>query len=157
MDAEKIKSALADVTAEQDTTIKSLKMASLCSALWAEHGVELVVVGGSAIEILTEGAYASGDLDMCVESSAGSHSSRIRSVGSSATRVRNGARFNQASGTPPWTDFTSWTQGDCPGLAGGTASACSSMPVSRPNRMTISRGTTASSGCALKSAAGDLR
>ena len=40
-------------------------MASLCSALWAERGVELVVVGGSAIEILTEGAYASGDLDMC--------------------------------------------------------------------------------------------
>ena len=65
MDAEKIKSALADITAEQDPTIKSLKMASLCSALWAERGVELVVVGGSAIEILTEGAYASGDLDLC--------------------------------------------------------------------------------------------
>ena len=65
MDAEKIKSALADITAEQDPTLKSAKLASLCSALWAEHGVELVVVGGSAIEILTEGAYASGDLDMC--------------------------------------------------------------------------------------------
>jgi hypothetical protein len=65
MDAKKIKSALAEVTAEQDPTIKSLKLASLCSALWAEHGVELVVVGGSAIEILTEGAYASGDLDLC--------------------------------------------------------------------------------------------
>lgn len=65
MDARKIKLALADVTAEQDPTLKSLKLASLCSALWAEHGVELVVVGGSAIEILTEGAYASGDLDMC--------------------------------------------------------------------------------------------
>jgi hypothetical protein len=65
MDASKIKSALADITAEQDPTIKSLKMASLCSTLWAERGVELVVVGGSAIEILTEGAYASGDLDMC--------------------------------------------------------------------------------------------
>jgi hypothetical protein len=65
MDTEKIKSALADITAEQDPTIKSLKMASLCSALWAERGVELVVVGGSAIEILTEGAYASGDLDLC--------------------------------------------------------------------------------------------
>jgi hypothetical protein len=65
MDADKIKSALADITAEQDPTIKSLKMASLCSALWTERGVELVVVGGSAIEILTEGAYASGDLDMC--------------------------------------------------------------------------------------------
>ncbi len=65
MDAKIIKSALADVTAEQDPTLKSLKLASLCSALWAERGVELVVVGGSAIEILTEGAYASGDLDMC--------------------------------------------------------------------------------------------
>jgi hypothetical protein len=57
--------ALADITGEQDPTLKSLKLASLCSALWAERGVELVVVGGSAIEILTEGAYASGDLDMC--------------------------------------------------------------------------------------------
>ena len=65
MEEKKIKSALADITAEQDPTIKSLKMASLCSALWAEHGIELVVVGGSAIEILTEGAYASGDLDLC--------------------------------------------------------------------------------------------
>ena len=65
METGKIKTALADVTTEKDPTIKSLKMASLCSALWAEHGVELVVVGGSAIEILTEGAYASGDLDMC--------------------------------------------------------------------------------------------
>ncbi len=65
MDAKKIHAALADITAEQDPTIKSLKMASLVSALWAERGVELVVVGGSAIEILTEGAYASGDLDLC--------------------------------------------------------------------------------------------
>ena len=65
MDAKKIKSALADISAEQDPTLKSAKLASLCSALWAERGVELVVVGGSAIEILTEGAYASGDLDMC--------------------------------------------------------------------------------------------
>ena len=65
MDAKKIHAALADITAEQDPTLKSAKLASLCSALWLEHGVELVVVGGSAIEILTEGAYASGDLDMC--------------------------------------------------------------------------------------------
>jgi hypothetical protein len=65
MDPETIKSALADITAEQDPTLKSAKLASLCSSLWMERGVELVVVGGSAIEILTEGAYASGDLDMC--------------------------------------------------------------------------------------------
>jgi hypothetical protein len=65
MDAKKIRRALADISAERDPTVKSLKLASLCSALWAERGVQLVVVGGSAIEILTEGAYASGDLDMC--------------------------------------------------------------------------------------------
>ena len=65
MDASKIKTALADISSEQDPTLKSLKLASLCSALWGERGVELVVVGGSAIELLTEGAYASGDLDLC--------------------------------------------------------------------------------------------
>jgi hypothetical protein len=65
MEAAKIRSALADVAVEQDPTLKSAKLASLCSTLWAERGVKLVVVGGSAIEILTEGAYASGDLDMC--------------------------------------------------------------------------------------------
>ena len=65
MNADKIKLAMVDITAELDPTIKSLKMASLCTTLWAQQGVELVVVGGSAIEILTEGAYASGDLDLC--------------------------------------------------------------------------------------------
>ncbi len=65
MEQVKITSALADISSEEDSTIKSLKLATLCSALWAERGVELVVVGGSAIELLTEGAYASGDLDMC--------------------------------------------------------------------------------------------
>jgi hypothetical protein len=65
MDSKEIQTALTDITAETDPTVKSLKLASLCSALWAERGVELVVVGGSAIEIFTEGAYASGDLDMC--------------------------------------------------------------------------------------------
>lgn len=65
MDAQKIRQAVADITKEADRTLKSLKLASLCSALWAERGVELVVVGGSAIEFLTEGAYASGDLDLC--------------------------------------------------------------------------------------------
>jgi hypothetical protein len=65
MDAVLITQAVADIAAETDPTLKSLKLASLCSSLWGERGVELVVVGGSAIELLTEGAYASGDLDMC--------------------------------------------------------------------------------------------
>jgi hypothetical protein len=65
MDAATVKTALKDIKGEKDPTIKSAKLASLCTALWAEQGIELVVVGGSAIELLTEGAYASGDLDMC--------------------------------------------------------------------------------------------
>jgi len=65
VDAKVVNDAVADISGEKDAALKSLKLASLCSALWAEHGVELVVVGGSAIELLTEGEYASGDLDMC--------------------------------------------------------------------------------------------
>jgi hypothetical protein len=65
MDSQIIQKGIADISAEKDPTLKSLKLASLSSALWRERGVELVVVGGSAIEFLTDGAYASGDLDLC--------------------------------------------------------------------------------------------
>jgi hypothetical protein len=71
MNAEKVMAAVADIFADTDPTRKAAKMASLCSALFREHGIELVVVGGSAIELLTEGAYASGDLDLCRLSPAG--------------------------------------------------------------------------------------
>ncbi len=65
MNARKIRVAVADIAADTDPTRKAAKLASLCSALFRERGVELVVVGGSAIELLTEGAYASGDVDLC--------------------------------------------------------------------------------------------
>ena len=70
MKTEQIQQALADITAESDPTLKHLKLASLVSAVFRERGVELVVVGGSAIEFYTEGAYVSGDLDLCVQSSS---------------------------------------------------------------------------------------
>jgi len=69
MTRDQIDSALADITAETDATLKHLKLASLVSTIFRERGIELVVVGGSAIEFYTEGAYVSGDLDLCVESS----------------------------------------------------------------------------------------
>jgi hypothetical protein len=65
MMARKLKDAMADISADADPTRKAAKLASLCSALFRERGTELVVVGGSAIELLTEGAYTSGDLDLC--------------------------------------------------------------------------------------------
>jgi len=66
MTAEDIRRALDDITAEVDPTLKHLKLASLISAGSRERGIELVVVGGSAIEFYTEGAYVSGDLDLCL-------------------------------------------------------------------------------------------
>jgi hypothetical protein len=66
MTAEQIRAALAEITAETDATLKQLKLASLVSAVFRERGIQLVVVGGSAIEFYTEGAYASGDLDLCL-------------------------------------------------------------------------------------------
>lgn len=69
MKAEAIHRALADITAERDPSLKHLMLASLVSAVFREQGIELVVVGGSAIEFYTEGAYVSGDLDLCIHSS----------------------------------------------------------------------------------------
>jgi hypothetical protein len=70
MTADDIQHALADITADTDPTLKHLKLASLVSAIFRERGVELVVVGGSAIEFYTDGAYVSGDLDLCLVSPA---------------------------------------------------------------------------------------
>ncbi len=66
MNAVQVSDALKDISAERDPALKMLKLASLCSALGRERGIDLVVVGGSAIELLTEGAYVSGDLDLCL-------------------------------------------------------------------------------------------
>jgi len=66
VEQEAIQAALSEITAETDATLKSLRLASLCSAVFREAGVEVVVVGGSAIEFYTEGAYTSGDLDLCL-------------------------------------------------------------------------------------------
>jgi len=65
---EQIQSALADITAESDPTLKHIKLSALVSALFRERGIDLVVVGGSAIEFYTEGEYASGDIDLCTTS-----------------------------------------------------------------------------------------
>lgn len=69
--APRIQQALSDIAAETDPTLKHFKLASLVSAVFRARGIELVVVGGAAIEFYTEGAYVSGDLDVCVESSPG--------------------------------------------------------------------------------------
>lgn len=66
MKPDAIQAALAEIRAESDPSLKAQTLASLCSAVFRERGIELVVVGGSAIEFYTEGAYVSGDVDLCV-------------------------------------------------------------------------------------------
>jgi hypothetical protein len=70
MDREKVAASLVDISGENDPALKMLKLASLCSAVCQERDVEIVVVGGSAIELLTDGAYVSGDLDLCLANPA---------------------------------------------------------------------------------------
>ena len=70
MTSKEIQAALIDITAEDDPCLKHLKLASLVSTVFRERLIELIVVGGSAIEFYTDGAYLSGDLDMCLLSPA---------------------------------------------------------------------------------------
>ena len=65
MTADEIATALTLVREETDLNSKSLLLAGLVSELFRERGFEPVVVGGSAIEFYTDGAYMSGDTDIC--------------------------------------------------------------------------------------------
>lgn len=65
MTTAEITSALAVIRQETDLNAKSLLLAGLVSELFRERGFEPVIVGGSAIEFYTDGAYMSGDTDIC--------------------------------------------------------------------------------------------
>lgn len=93
-----IAQALAGLTAEPDLTLKHLQLASLVSRLFRECGVELVVVGGAAIEFYTEGAYVSGDLDLCAETAAGLLTARFRQEIMARLGARGGPRSWQVGG-----------------------------------------------------------
>jgi len=56
---------ISDILATSDLLSKALKLTGLITRVFREAGWDLVVVGGSAVEFYTEGAYMSGDIDMC--------------------------------------------------------------------------------------------
>ena len=97
MEQEAIQAALREIAAETDATLKSLRLASLCSAMFRDAGVEIVVVGGSAIEFYTEGAYTSGDLDLCLVS-PGSLSLRRRQELMGKLQAEGGPRSWRVAG-----------------------------------------------------------
>ena len=65
MTTAEITAALDLIRQETDLNAKALLLAGLVSELFRERGFEPVVVGGSAIEFYTDGAYMSGDTDIC--------------------------------------------------------------------------------------------
>lgn len=91
--------ALTDIQQEQDGTVKNLKLASFCSALFRERGIELVVVDGSAIEFYTEGAYTSGDVDLCVVSAIEPLTMRLRQQVMGLLNAKGGTRSWQVAGS----------------------------------------------------------
>ena len=98
MNPGQIQHALADITSETDPTLKHLKLASLVSAIFRSRDIELVVVGGSAIEFYTEGAYVSGDLDLCVDGSSAALTVRLRQELMARLQARGGPRSWQGGG-----------------------------------------------------------
>jgi hypothetical protein len=98
MNPDEIQKALAEIGRESDPTLKHLKLASLCSALFAEKGIELVVVGGSAIEFYTEGAYTSGDVDLCVAHAKSPLTIRSRQETMGRLGAKGGPRTWEVSG-----------------------------------------------------------
>jgi hypothetical protein len=67
MKQEDVNICLKKINEEDDPTLRALGVSKLLSDLFAEKNKKLVVVGGSAIELLTEGKYASSDIDICFE------------------------------------------------------------------------------------------
>lgn len=65
MTIERTNEAKVDIEATGNLLERAVKLAGLITALFAERGFHLVVVGGSAVEFYTEGGYMSGDIDFC--------------------------------------------------------------------------------------------
>ena len=53
------------IRAEGDPNSKNFHVAALLSELFRADGADPIVVGGSAVEFYTDGAYVSGDIDIC--------------------------------------------------------------------------------------------
>lgn len=65
---EEARRRLDGILRNSDAVARQLLLAALVSELFRERGFLPVVVGGSAIEFYTEGAYVSGDIDLTFDS-----------------------------------------------------------------------------------------
>jgi len=60
-----LRAVVSRLESEGDLNSRALLLAALVSEAFRARGFEPVVVGGSAIEFYTDGAYMSGDTDLC--------------------------------------------------------------------------------------------
>jgi len=67
MEKEDIARCLEEIDGTKEPSLRTLRMAKLLQSLFAERGSRIIVVGGSAVELLTDGLYASGDVDICFD------------------------------------------------------------------------------------------
>lgn len=65
MTPDEIQRAASLIENETDANARALLLAALVSEEFRARGFEPVIVGGSAIEFYTDGAYMSGDVDVC--------------------------------------------------------------------------------------------
>lgn len=98
MNSDEIQKTLVDIEGESDPTLKHLKLAGLVTAVFQDENIALVIVGGSAIEFYTEGAYVSGDIDLCIASSPAPITSRIRQQLMGRLNATGGPRSWQVAG-----------------------------------------------------------
>jgi hypothetical protein len=89
---------LAEISAEKDPLVKHLLLAGLCSKIFSRRGFQLIVVGGSAVEFYTEGAYTSGDIDFCVAYSERALSVRDRQELMGSLKGEGGPRSWKVAG-----------------------------------------------------------
>jgi hypothetical protein len=89
---------LSEIGAEKDPLSKHLLLAALCSKVFAQRGFRLIVVGGSAVEFYTDGAYTSGDIDLCVAYSERALSVRDRQELMGSLKAEGGPRSWKVSG-----------------------------------------------------------
>ncbi|NJL19306.1 MAG: hypothetical protein HC901_03235 [Bdellovibrionaceae bacterium] len=60
-----LRQKLAEIANEFDICKKQMFTAALVCEAFSRNGFEGIIVGGSAIEFYTDGAYMSGDVDIC--------------------------------------------------------------------------------------------
>jgi hypothetical protein len=98
MGDESFQAGLARVAAETDPVIKHLLLAALCTRVFAARGIDLIVVGGSAIEFYTDGAYTSGDIDLCIAAAKKRLTVRDRQEAMGILKATGGPRSWQVVG-----------------------------------------------------------